>query len=162
MLPIPISHSVVTAYNVSTWNNTQFCGRPLGGASALPSLLLNNIVETSATLPCPIRPTTTILPFARSRRNLREALRFIQLLMRRSIWVCFTSETHQSTHSKFFLMLCLKRSAQISPAKENSATMSLVTSPIPGSSPRSNARPSLRLLIISTRIILVGSTSIIF
>jgi hypothetical protein len=34
MLPIMISQSVVAAYNISPWNNTQTCGRPLGGASA--------------------------------------------------------------------------------------------------------------------------------
>ena len=33
MLPIVISQSVVAAYNISPWNNTQTCGRPLGGAS---------------------------------------------------------------------------------------------------------------------------------
>ncbi len=31
MLPIIISQSVVASYNISPWNNTQICGRPLGG-----------------------------------------------------------------------------------------------------------------------------------
>jgi hypothetical protein len=34
MLPIMISHSLVAAYNISPWNNTQTCGRPLGGVLA--------------------------------------------------------------------------------------------------------------------------------
>jgi hypothetical protein len=34
MLPIAISQSVVSAFNISPWNNTQFSGRPLGGALA--------------------------------------------------------------------------------------------------------------------------------
>jgi hypothetical protein len=33
MLPINISQSVVVSYNISPWNNTQICGRPLGGKS---------------------------------------------------------------------------------------------------------------------------------
>jgi hypothetical protein len=30
MLPINISQSVVASYNISPWNNTQICSRPLG------------------------------------------------------------------------------------------------------------------------------------
>jgi hypothetical protein len=33
MLPIPVSQSVIASYNISPWNNTQICGRPLGGKS---------------------------------------------------------------------------------------------------------------------------------
>ncbi len=33
MLPINISQSIVASYNFSPWNNTQICGRPLGGKS---------------------------------------------------------------------------------------------------------------------------------
>jgi len=33
MLPIVISQSAVSSYNISPWNNTQICGRPLGGNS---------------------------------------------------------------------------------------------------------------------------------
>jgi hypothetical protein len=33
MLPIMISQNVVASCNVSPWNNTQSCGRPLGGKS---------------------------------------------------------------------------------------------------------------------------------
>ncbi len=33
MLPIVISQNVVASYNISPWNNTQSCGRPLGGKS---------------------------------------------------------------------------------------------------------------------------------
>ncbi len=33
MLPIFISQSVDASYNISPWNNTQICGRPLGGKS---------------------------------------------------------------------------------------------------------------------------------
>jgi hypothetical protein len=33
MLPIIISQNVVASYNISPWNNTQSCGRPLGGKS---------------------------------------------------------------------------------------------------------------------------------
>ncbi len=33
MLPIVISQSAVASYNISPWNNTQICGRPLGGKS---------------------------------------------------------------------------------------------------------------------------------
>jgi hypothetical protein len=34
MLPIAISQSVIAAYNISPWNDTQSCGGPLGSASA--------------------------------------------------------------------------------------------------------------------------------
>jgi hypothetical protein len=34
MLPIVISQSVVATYNISPWNNTQSCGRPLGAKPA--------------------------------------------------------------------------------------------------------------------------------
>jgi hypothetical protein len=33
MLPINISQSIIASYNISPWNNTQICGRPLGGKS---------------------------------------------------------------------------------------------------------------------------------
>ena len=34
MLPIVIAQSVIAAYNIRPWNNTQSCNRPLGGALA--------------------------------------------------------------------------------------------------------------------------------
>ena len=65
MLPIAISKSVIATYNISPWNNTQSCGRPLGAKPA------------SDTKPSPEKcrgdKCGPILPIVRSRRSLREA-----------------------------------------------------------------------------------------
>ena len=121
----------------------------------MPSLVTNNVMETNATLPHLIRPKTSILPVVRSRSSLREALRLIQPPRRGRMWVCFTSGTHQSTHAKLLRKSCPKRSAQILPAREKSATMLHATSCIPGNPLSSNVRLSLQLPIISTRTTLV-------
>ena len=162
MLPIVISQNVVPSYNISPWNNTQSCGQPLGGESGSdtkPSPEQRRGDKCNPTTPNAANDTNSSK--RQKQKKPKRGMKVNTAAKERKDLGMFYLTNPSITHPMFFRRSCLKRSAQISPARVRSAAMLHVTSSIPGSHPSSNAKLSLQLLIISTRLILVGLMSTI-
>ena len=162
MLPIVISQSVIAAYNVSPWNNTQSCGRPLGGASA--SNAKSTPKQYCGYKRDPATPDTANDNNSSSRQKQKKPTRGVKVntaAKERKDVGMFYLRTPSINPSKVFLKVRPEKVCANFTCKGKECTMPLATLPIPRSPLSSNVRPSLQLPIISTRITSLGSMSII-
>ncbi len=162
MLPITISQSGVATYNISPWNNTQSCGRPLGAKSASdakPSPEQRRGDKRNPTTPDMANDTNS--SNRQKQKKPKKGMKVDTAAKERKDLGMFYLKNPSINPSKFFRKSCQRRSTHILPARERSAAMLHATSFIPGSHTSSNSRPSSQLLIISTRTTLVGSMSTI-
>jgi hypothetical protein len=163
MLPIIISQNIVASYNISPWNNTQIYGQPLGGKSrsdTKPSPEQRQGDKRDPTTP-PDAANDANSSNRQKQKKPKRGMKVDTATKERKDLGMFYLKNPSINPSDVFPRSYLRRSVQISPARVKSAAMLHATLSIPGSHPSSNAKLSSRLLIISTKLTLVGLMSTI-
>ncbi len=162
MLPIVISQIAVATYNISPWNNTQSCGRPLGAKSASdakpsPKQRCGDKRDPST----PDRANDTNSSNRQKQKKPKRGMKVDTVVKERKDLGMFYLKNPSINPSKVFPKITPEKICTNFTCRVRSEAILHVTSSIPVSHPSSNVRLSSRSPIISTRTTLVGSMSII-